>query len=62
VSDRASWLIISVVWLGGAFGTAALLAMLYRRIHPELGFYQLWAFWTIVVSVIAALVFAFGLV
>jgi hypothetical protein len=59
---RFGWLIISAAWLLGAFGSAALLALLYRRLHPELSFYKLWAFWTLIVSGIAAAVFAFGIV
>ena len=55
--DRLSpteWLIFSAVWLIAAFGTAALLAALYKRLHPELSFHKLWAMWAVVVSVIAA--------
>jgi hypothetical protein len=53
--------VLSAAWLIGSFGSAALLALLYRRLHPELSFYKLWAFWVIIVSVLAAGVFAFGL-
>ena len=52
------WLIFSAIWLIAAFGTAALLAALYKRLHPELSFHKLWAMWTVVVSVIAAGVLA----
>jgi hypothetical protein len=56
------WLLIAVVWMAGAFGGGAALAWLYRRLHPELAFYKLWAFWAAILSGVAALVFAFGLV
>lgn len=59
---RVDWLIISAAWLIGAFGSSALLALLYKRLHPDLSYYKLWAFWAVVVSVVAALGFAFGLV
>lgn len=60
--SRSDWLIISAVWLVAAFGTGAALAWLYKRLHPSLSFHKLWAFWTVIVSVVAALVFALGLV
>lgn len=56
------WLIIGAVWLACAFGGSALLALLYKRLHPELSYYKLWALWAVVVSVLAAVVFATGLV
>lgn len=62
MGDRIDWLIISAVWLVGAFGSSWLLAHLYRRLYPELSFHKLWAFWALVVMIIAAAVFALGLV
>jgi hypothetical protein len=62
MDPRVAWLIVSAAWLAGSFGSAAVLALLYRRLHPELSFYKLWAFWTIVVSALAAALFALGLV
>ena len=56
------WLIFSAVWLACAFGSAALLAALYRRLNPELSFHKLWAIWFVLVSIVAAGVFALGLV
>jgi hypothetical protein len=60
--DRVGWLIVSAAWLLGSFGSGALLALLYKRLHPELSYHRLWAFWTVVVSVVAAVVLALGLV
>jgi hypothetical protein len=61
-SDRAAWLLISLAWLVGSFGSGAILAALYKRLYPSLSFYKLWALWTSVLSVTAALIFALGLV
>jgi hypothetical protein len=57
MSSRAAWLIVSAVWLACAFGGGALLARFYRRLHPSLSFHKLWAAWTVVLSLVAALVF-----
>jgi hypothetical protein len=62
MDDRVYWGILGVVWLASAFGCGAAIAAVYRRLHPELSFYRLWAFWTVIVSVSAALVFALDLV
>ena len=56
----AGWLVIGAAWLLGAFGGGAALAWLYRRLHPGLAFYKLWALWTAVLGGAAALVIAFG--
>lgn len=56
MSSTSSWLIISAVWLAGSFGSAYLLARLYKRLHPALSLYKLWAFWTVILSVTAALI------
>jgi hypothetical protein len=61
-SGRLEWLIVSAVWLACAFGGGALLAAFYRRMYTGLSFYKLWAFWTTLLSVAAAIVFALGLV
>jgi hypothetical protein len=59
--SRLQWALIGLVWLASAFGTGAVLAYLYRRLHPSLSFYKLWALWTALVSVVAAAIFALGL-
>ncbi|HEX8451890.1 MAG TPA: hypothetical protein VF647_07330 [Longimicrobium sp.] len=53
------WLLIAVVWMIGTFGGGAALAWLYKRLHPELAFYKLWALWSAVLSGAAVLVLAF---
>jgi hypothetical protein len=56
------WVLIGAAWLLGAFGGGALLAALYKRLHPSLAFYKLWAAWTMILSAVAALLFGFGLI
>ena len=55
------WLLIAVVWMIGTFGGGAALAWLYKRLHPDLAFYKLWALWSAVLSGAVVLAFAFGL-
>jgi hypothetical protein len=52
--------VIAIVWLLAAMGSGAALAWLYKRLHPTLAFYKLWAFWTMIVSAIVALVIGLG--
>lgn len=56
------WLIIGTVWMIGTFGGGWVLAWLYKRLHPELAFYKLWALWSMLLGAIVALVFGLGLV
>lgn len=56
LSSTLAWLVVSIAWLVGAFGSGYLLARLYKRLHPELSMHKLWAFWTVLVSVIAAII------
>jgi hypothetical protein len=58
--SQLGWLIVSLVWLIAAFGSGAALAWFYRRMYPSLSFYKLWALWTTLLSVVAAVVFALG--
>ena len=54
------WLALGAAWLAGAFGGGWVLAWLYKRLHPGLAFYKLWAFWTMLLSGAAALVLGLG--
>jgi len=54
------WLILTAAWFVGAFGGGAALAWIYKRYHPQLAFYKLWAFWTMILSGVAALVIGGG--
>jgi hypothetical protein len=56
------WMVLGAAWMVGAFGGGAALAWLYKRLHPSLAFYKLWAMWTTVLGAIVALILAFGLV
>lgn len=55
-----AWIVIAVVWLLAALASGAVLASLYKRLHPALAFYKLWAFWTMVLSAVVAILIAFG--
>ena len=56
----AQWLPLAAAWLLGAFGGGAALAWLYKRLHPDLAFYKLWALWTTVLGAVVALLLALG--
>ena len=55
------WALIALVWLAAAMACGAALAWLYKRLHPSLAFYKLWAFWTMILSAIVALALGLGL-
>jgi len=61
-SPGAAWAAVAAAWLLGSFGCGALLAWLYKRLHPRLAFYKLWAFWSASLGGVVALLLAFGLV
>ena len=54
------WAVVALVWLLAALASGAALAWLYKRLHPGLAFYKLWAFWTMVLSALVALVLGLG--
>jgi hypothetical protein len=54
------WAIVALVWLLVALASGAALAWLYKRLHPGLAFYKLWAFWTMILSAIVALALGLG--
>ena len=56
------WTAVAVGWMIGTFGGGAALAWLYKRLHPQLAFYKLWAMWSTVLGAVVALLLAFGLV
>jgi hypothetical protein len=53
------WLAVGVVWMTCTFGGGAALAWLYKRLHPQLAFYKLWAMWSAVLAGAATLLLAF---
>ena len=52
------WLMVGAAWMIGTFGGGAALAWLYKRLHPQLAFYTLWALWSALLSGAAAVVLA----
>jgi len=58
----AHWLPVALAWLVGAFGGGAALAALYKRLHPQLAFYKLWALWTTVLGAVVAVMLILGIV
>jgi hypothetical protein len=58
----AEFAAVAAAWLVGAFGGGAALAWMYKRLHPQLAFYKLWAFWAAVLGGVVALLLAFGAV
>ena len=56
------WAAMGAAWLVGTFGGGAALAWLYRRLHPGLAFYKLWAFWSAVLGGAVALLIGLGAV
>lgn len=60
VHGAAAWVVLAVAWMVGAFGGGAALAWLYKRLHPQLAFYKLWALWTMLLAGAAALVLGWG--
>lgn len=61
-SPGAQWAAVAAAWLLGTFGGGAALAWLYKRLHPTLAFYKLWAFWSATLGGAVALLLAFGVV
>ena len=55
-----AYLILAAAWLVGSLGSGAALAWLYKRLHPSLAFYKLWALWTMVTASVVALILAIG--
>jgi hypothetical protein len=53
---------LAAAWLLGAFGGGAALAWLYKRLHPGLAFYKLWALWTTVLGAVVALLLILGFI
>ena len=56
------WAIVAAAWMLGTFGGGWVLARIYKRLHPSLSFYKLWALWSMLLGGTVALVFAFGIV
>ena len=51
------WMVLLMVWVAAASGTGFLLALLAKRIHPSLSLGKLWAFYTVLMATLVAVVF-----
>jgi len=60
VNAAQFYVILGLVWLAASFGGGAVLAKLAKRIHPALSFRKLWLFYTVLLSVAVAAMFAVG--
>jgi hypothetical protein len=60
--EGSGWMVIGLAWFVGTFGCGWVLARLYKRLHPQLAFYKLWAFWSAILGGVVALLIAFGAV
>jgi hypothetical protein len=55
--DPFSLLVLSTVWVGASSGSGFLLALLAKRVHPNLSFLKLWGFYTVLMATLVAVVF-----
>jgi hypothetical protein len=60
--DPLVLVVLAVLWAGSACLTGLLLALLARRIHPALSLGRLWAFYSLLMAGLVALVMVLGLV
>jgi hypothetical protein len=51
-----------LLWIGASLGGGAFLAVLAKRIHESLSFRRLWLFYSTLLAVSAAVLFAIGMV
>ncbi|MFO8174391.1 MAG: hypothetical protein ACQET1_08970 [Gemmatimonadota bacterium] len=58
--DFVAVVFLSLVWMAASGGTGLLLALLARRIHPDLSLTKLWFFYTILMGVLVAVVLLIG--
>lgn len=54
------WIALAGVWLGAASLAGLALAVLARRIHPQLSFVRLWIFYAALTAFLVAVVFLVG--
>jgi hypothetical protein len=52
---------LGVMWLVASLGGGALLALLGKRVHPRLSYRKMWVFYSGLLGVSAALLFAIGI-
>ncbi len=54
------WAALLLVWIGAAALSGFLLALLARKIHPELSLLRLWIFYAALTAFLVAVVFLVG--
>jgi hypothetical protein len=57
-----AYILLAVLWIALSLGGGALLALLARRGHPSLSFRKLWIFYSGLLGLGAAALFAIGIV
>ena len=62
MSYTLAYAVLAVVWLGASVAAGALLALLARRMHPSLSFRRLWVFYSALLAIATAILFAIGVV
>ena len=58
--ELISWVVLLGVWSVSASVSGYLLALLAKKIHPELSLKKLWFFYTILMATLVAFVFLLG--
>jgi hypothetical protein len=58
--DPLAMAVLLVVWVAASTGTGFLLALLASRIHPGLSLPKLWAFYSVLMASLVAVVFLIG--
>jgi hypothetical protein len=62
VSVSVVYVLLALLWIGASLGGGAFLALLGKRIHASLSFRKLWFFYSTLLAVSAAVLFAIGMV
>jgi len=55
--DPFALLVLSAVWVAASSGSGFLLALLAKRVHPDLSLMKLWGFYTVLMALLVAVVF-----
>ena len=58
--ETYSLIVLLGVWTAASSGSGFLLALLAKRVHPGLSMVKLWLFYTVLMALLAAVVFLIG--
>jgi len=58
--ETYSLIVLLGVWMAASSGSGFLLALLAKRVHPGLSMVKLWLFYTVLMALLAAVVFLIG--